>query len=111
MVWYEHMVLGKGCESKVKKIRHRIAHRRAHAGVWLIVLPRYEHQVLEILPSTLMLQEHYPTKNLTVIGMAFTHKEAVKIAADLVASAFRTRGDTDVAAYLGEYNDREMVRP
>ncbi|MCD8300949.1 MAG: hypothetical protein LUC41_07255 [Clostridiales bacterium] len=110
MVWYGHMVLGRGLASKEKMIRYRISHRKAHVGVWLVILPRFEHQVLEIIPSTLLLQENYPLDDLTVIGMALTRKEAVDIAAELAAAAVIKRGDADVAAYLGSTHEREMSR-
>ncbi len=108
MVWYDHMILGRGCGHKENLIRHRITHRKPHVGVWLITLPTASHLVLEIVPSTVLLQKSYPTDGLTVIGMALTKNDAIGLAADLVAASIRERGDADIAAYLGRYKDWEM---
>lgn len=103
MIWYDHMFLGKKCRTRANRLKYRISHRMAHQGVFLIVLPRSEHAVLEIIPSVLLMQENYPTKDLKVVGMASTRNEALSLVEQIVGEMYRTRKDFDASAFMQQY--------
>jgi len=107
MIWYDHMFLGTGCQSKLKMLKHRISRQAPHAGVYLITLPTQEDTVLEIIPSALLLQEHYPTEDLRIVGMAFTRTEALCLIEKILSESFRTRGDVDIEAFMKDYNKNQ----
>ncbi len=104
MIWYDPLFVGAGCQSQFKSLRRRIAHRAVHRGVYLITLPTQEGMVLEIIPSAL-LQEHYPEKDLRIIGMASTRGEALSLVEQIIRDTFLVHGDTDVEAYLRSFGD------
>ncbi len=100
MIWYEHLFLGTGCQSKQRMLRRRITGRKPHPNVFLITLPVAEHRVLEIVPSALLLQKTYPADHLRIVGMAFTRLEALALTQRIIAESFRFRGDADIEAFL-----------
>ncbi len=108
MIWYDPLFLGTGCQSKQKTLKRRISGRRAHTPVYLITLPTQSRLVLEIIPSTLLLQEHYPAGGLQIIGMAFTRSEALRIVERVISDSFKTRGDADIEAYMSDCGSRRQ---
>ncbi len=76
--------------------------------VYLITLPTQNPLVLEIIPSALLLQKNYPAGNLCIIGMAFTHGEALRIAERIISESFKTRGDADIEAYMSDCGSRRQ---
>ncbi len=83
-------------------LKRRITEKKPHVCVFLITLPTAEHRVLEVFPSTLLLQEAYPSEDLRIIGMAFSRIEALLLTKQIIAESYRTRGDVDIEAYLKE---------
>ncbi len=110
MTWYDDLFLGPECRPRYKTIQYRIDHRMAHPGVYLVTLPTREGEVLEIIPSAQLLQKAYPTEDLFIIGMAFTHDDAVALIERIIAETFDMRGDVDVAAYLCERADKRGAK-
>ncbi len=106
MVWYDPMFLGTGCQSKLNMLKRRISRREVHTGVFLITLPTCDGRVLEIIPSALLVQDHYPADNLRIIGMAFSRNEAIGIAQEIISECYRECGKIDVEAYMDSYSGR-----
>lgn len=108
MVWYDHMYLGKGCSfrGKAVRIKNQITQRRKHSPVWLITLGQSEYTILEMVPSTLLLQKNYPAEELVIIGMADTKKEAMLLVEQIVREVYESCGNCDVAAFMNE--NKEM---
>ncbi len=106
MVWYDSMFLGTGCQSKFKMLKRRISHRAMHPPVYLITLPTGDHRVLEIIPSSQLLQKNYPTDDLRIIGMTYTRGEALGFVEKIISESFRKRGDAEIEAYLREFGNR-----
>ncbi|MCD7920930.1 MAG: hypothetical protein LUE14_02440 [Clostridiales bacterium] len=102
MIWNDPFYLGKNCTKNYKKLKYRISNRMVHPGVYLLTFPRSGQGILEIIPSLILLQEHYPTDDLTIVGMGATRREAISIVEQIVSETVRARGDADVAAYMSE---------
>ncbi len=102
MIWNDPFYLGKNCSKKYKMLQYRITNRMVHPGVYLLTFPRSGQGILEIIPSLLLLQEHYPTDDLTIVGMGATRGEAISIAEQIVTETVSARGDADIAAYMSQ---------
>jgi len=100
MIWNDPFYLGKNCSKKYKMLKYRISNRMVHPGVYLLTFPQGEQGILEIIPSLLLLQEHYPTDSLRIVGMGATKKEAISIAEQIVSETVSARGDADITAYM-----------
>lgn len=100
MFWYDNLYLGKKCLRQAGRLKYKIANRIPHRAVYLIVLPQSEHSVLEMIPSTALLQEAYPRENLRVIGMGASRGEALELIRQIIDEVYRQQGDFDVAAFM-----------
>ena len=104
MIWYEHLFLGKKCRKNFGRLKHKITNGQAHSGVYLIVLPKNEHALLEIIPSMLLVQEYYPAKDLRIVGAAATRREAFSLVEKILGNVYKSRGNVnEIASYLEQY--------
>lgn len=100
MVWYENLYIGKKCAYKINRLKFKIVHRQIHPTVYLIVLPQQEHTLLEIVPSTLLMQRAYPSDDMRVIAIASDRQEALQMTAEILELVYKEQHDFDVASYL-----------
>lgn len=100
MFWYDNLYLGKKCLRQVNRLKYKIVNRIPHRAVYLIVLPQNEHAVLEMIPSTSLLQEMYPRESLQVIGMGANRSEALELIRQIIDEVYQQQGNFDVAAYM-----------
>ena len=98
--WYRSLYLGEkaGMQKNIWKKLQGGLHSRLH----LLVLPSNEANLLDILPQSVLMQEHYKRFPLYVVGAAWTKDEAMELAGKIITEVYGATGKTDVAAYLGD---------
>lgn len=100
MFWYDELYLGKKCLHRANRLKYKITNRIPHQQVYLIVLPQSNHTVLEMIPSSLLLQESYPAEDMRVIGMGASRAEAMELIRQIIDEVYRLQGNFDVSAYM-----------
>ena len=100
MKWYTDLYLGKSIAPRYRMLQYKISHRLIHPTVYLIALVQREGRLLEIIPSTCLLQPVYPQENLYILGMAGSRQEAVNLTCEILEAVFKERGNFDLRAWL-----------
>lgn len=76
--------------------------RKFQPGMHLITLASQPGNLLDIIPAYVLLQKHYPTENLSVVGLAGSRKEALSLVQTIIENVYQATGSFDVAAYMEE---------
>ena len=106
MFWYDNKYKGKSCLYKVNRIKYKISNRIDHPTVYLITLAQNGHGVLEMIPSTLLLQRAYPSEDLRIVGMGGSRRESLELMRQIIEEVYRQQHDFDVAAFMESGNSR-----
>lgn len=107
MVWHDNMYLGKNCIRKANRLKYKISNRIPHPTTYLVTLPASPHAVLEMIPSTVLMQERYPRENLTVVGMGASRGEGMELISRIIQDVYAKQHDFDVTGYLNTLSEKD----
>ncbi len=97
MEWYHKLYVSDSIAGKnVNRIK------RKTVSVYVITFSSNRENLLDIIPSWVLMQKAYPKKNLTVIGLAKGHEEALLLVKQIVEETYRNTGSVDIRSYLNE---------
>lgn len=97
--WFQPLHVKKLSGKKAEKIIRRISQNHFEKDAWLIVLPFGEHNLFDIYPAYVFLQEGFPCYRADVIGLAKSRGQAVELAAELVQEVYQATGGFDTRTY------------
>ena len=100
MKWYTDLYLGKSITRRYRMLQYKITHKKIHPTAYLITLAQKDGRILEIIPSTCLLQRVWPDNNLFILGMAGSRKEAIDLAGEILIEVYREHGDFDLRSWL-----------
>ena len=100
MHWYENLVLGASVKGRCAMLKYRISNRMIHPSVYLLAWSGAEGALFEIIPSSCLLQQGYPSRQLHILGIAGYRKEALDLTETVIREVYHARGDFDVRSYM-----------
>lgn len=100
MYWHDTLYLGKSCIRRLNRLKYKITNRELHPTMYLIALPANPRAVLELIPSTMLMQKAYPRDGLYIIGMGSSRSEGIDLMQRIIEDVYRERQDFNVAEYL-----------
>ena len=99
--YHRKIYLGDGIsESKLDKIKKKLAEKPLFCSAYLIVLSRNPSDQLEIISAKQLVQSYYEKYPVYVIGIASDYDEAVAIVEQIVQECLQIRGDCALKEYL-----------
>ena len=103
MEWYHKLYVSDSIAGKnVNRINLKINQNAGTVSVYVITFSSNRENLLDIIPSWVLMQKAYPKKNLTVIGLAKGHEEALLLVKQIVEETYRNTGSVDIRSYLNE---------
>ena len=111
MIWYKYLYADEAIILKKEKVKWKIRHNAGQIDMYVIVLSRNESDLLEIIPTTLLMQKSYPKKELFVVGVAKGHDKACELACGIIMEVYNKTGGFQVKDYLirRQYAKSEQV--
>lgn len=100
MKWHENLYTGESVRKKYKKVKWKIMHHAGQLRVYVISLASGRDNLLDIIPSWELLQKHYPSRDLYVVGLAGSYDEALELAGHIVSDVYRKTGGFDVKGFI-----------
>lgn len=100
MKWYKNLYVGESIEHKKKKIIWKIKHNAGLLHTYIITFASNSDNLLDIIPSTDLMQKAYPKKDLLVIGLAGDYDEALELVRRIVNETYTETGSVNVYDYL-----------
>ena len=99
LTWREDYYVGEGIKD-AQKTKKRIDTGRIAVGVYLITLSENPGNLLEIIPSYMLIQKSYYIRCPEIIGMAKGKDEAIDLAVDIVKNIYGETGAFQVKDYF-----------
>ena len=100
MKWYKNLYVGESIEHKKKKVIWKIKHSAGMLHTYVITFPSNPYNLLDIIPTTDLMQKAYPKDKLMVIGIAGDYDEALELTRQIVDETYNETGRVDVYNYL-----------
>lgn len=100
MKWYKNLYVGESIEHKKKKVIWKIKHNAGMLHTYVITFPSNPDNLLDIIPTTDLMQKAYPKDKLMVIGIAGDYDEALELTRQIVDETYHETGRVDVHNYL-----------
>ena len=97
--WREDYYVGGGIKD-AEKTKKRIDAGKVALGVYLVTLSENPGNLLEIIPSYMLIQKSYYAKCPEIIGMAKGKDEATDLAVDIVKNIYGETGAFQVKEYF-----------
>ena len=95
----EDYYVGEGIKD-AEKTKKRIDAGKVALGVYLVTLSENPGNLLEIIPSYMLIQKSYYAKCPEIIGMAKGKDEATDLAVDIVKNIYGETGAFQVKEYF-----------
>ncbi len=99
---------GEGTLSLAPEFRWKIKYGGQMKGVFLVTLPRYGNDLLEIYSFEMLKKKYYRLYPPVIVGVAKGYDGAVLLAADIVEKTYLTRGDFDVRSYIRQEREADL---
>ena len=100
MKWYKNLYVGESIEHKQKKIIWKIKHNAGLLNTYVIAFASNNQNILDIIPTTNLMQKAYPQKELMIIGIAGSYEEALELTRRIIDDTYTNTGKVDVYNYL-----------
>ena len=97
--WREDYYVGEGMKA-AEKTKKRIAAGKVALGVYLVTLSENPGNLLEIIPSYMLIQKSYYAKCPEILAMVMCKDEATDLAVDIVKNIFGETGAFQVKEYF-----------
>ena len=100
MEFYRRLFFGPQIKKRRKEILWKLKHGKPLHGIYLIVLPSNEQNLLDILPANLLLQPYYKRQKLFVAGVGKGRDETLELLRAFVERIYAETGDVKIADYI-----------
>ena len=100
MEFYRRLFFGPQIKKRRKEILWKLKHGKPLHGIYLILLPSNEQNLLDILPANLLLQPYYKRQRLFVIGVGKGREETLELLRAFVERIYAETGDVKIADYI-----------
>ncbi|MEG1292355.1 MAG: hypothetical protein RSD28_08680 [Lachnospiraceae bacterium] len=109
MNWYKDFYAGESITAQKDKIKWKILHHAGQLNIFVIAVGSNPAALLEIIPSSQLLQKYYPHEELLVIGIEKGYDNAMKLAGSIVMELYQKTGEFQVREYFQE-KQKENLR-
>ncbi len=99
------MYFGESAGEKREKLLRRIRREKYDPNLYLLALPLWDNNQLEIYPALTFKQPFFKEADLRIVGIALGREEATALAQTIVGDAYANTGGTDLRAYFQKDDD------
>lgn len=100
MKYYKHLYISEDLKKKKDKIIRKLEQNKLQLNIQLIILPKSNHNQLEIINSQILLQPSYPKKDLFVVGIVSSHDDALEFVENIAREVYESTDNADIRNYI-----------
>ena len=100
LTWHVHLYVGEKAKKQVRRTMGLINRKKPTPGVYLLTLPHNRKNVMEIVSTSVLLQEPAHMRCPQVIGIARGREEAFALMQRIIKDTYANTGNFQVEAYL-----------
>lgn len=92
--------MSEEAKKKRYKIVWKVKHKAGLLNTYLITVPRYKNNQLEIIESSELLQKHYNYTTTYVVGIAIGYEQALELVEKIVSDVLEQTGNVQIREYF-----------
>lgn len=103
MIWYKKFYVDDsfaGNKDEQKKIVRELEEDMKASNIFVVALPKNDHDTLEILPSKMLRMSWFNKDEVVVVGFARGEDQAVKVVQKIIEDCYNKRKDFDVREFV-----------
>lgn len=100
MNFYKHLYISEDLKKKKNKIIRKLEQNKLQLNIQLIVLPKSNHNQLEIINSQILLQPSYPKSDLFVVAIISSYEEALEFVENIARKVYESTVEVDIRNYI-----------
>lgn len=100
MKYYKYLYISEDLKKKKNNIIQKLEQNKLQLNIQLILLPKSNHNQLEIVDSKILLQPSYPKKDVFVVGIVSSYEEALGYVENIVREVYESTGKADIRNYI-----------
>ena len=98
--WYRKLYMGENARKKRYKIVWKVKHKAGIPGIYLITVPMFGNNQLEIVNSSELLQKHYNHTTTCIVGIAAGYEEALRLVERIVSEVLAETNNVNLRQYF-----------
>lgn len=98
--WYKKLYISESAKKKRSKIVWKVKHKAGLLNTYLITVPLFGNNQLEIVNSSELLQKHYNYTTTCIVGIAVGYEEALKLVEQIVADVLAETENVSIRDYF-----------
>ena len=100
MKYYSNLYVSERLKKKKDKVIARLERRKIQPDLHVILLPKCDHNQLEIVNAVYLLQPGYPREDRMVVGIAKGFDEAAELIEKISREVYDATGDLKIRDYI-----------
>lgn len=100
MIWCKKFYCGESAEADAEKIIKSIKRKKPIANSYVITLPVYGNNLLDIFEAKDIFKPFNGTKDCVIVGIAMGKEEAMLLSGSIIDEVYKATGGFAVADYL-----------
>ena len=109
MEFYNNLYVSESLENKKKSIIRQIKHKKARPGIYIIALPRTNHNQLELYSASMLKQNTFDRDDLFIVGIADGHYDAIELVRDIYEDILLDSEDNDIRRFIESHRQKGGV--
>lgn len=98
--WYKKLYISESAKKKHSKIVWKVKHKAGLLNTYLITVPLFGNNQLEIVNSSELLQKHYNYTTTCIVGIAVGYEEALKLVEQIVSDVLAETENVSIRDYF-----------
>lgn len=101
MKWYRNLYIGESIDKTIDEIISDVETKKDVRKKYLITFPANENNMLDIITADMGIIITW--REVHVIGVAGSKKEAVELTSQIISEAYNSRGDLNLEEYFNDF--------
>ncbi len=98
--WYKKLYISESAKKQRYKIVWKVKHKAGLLGTYLITVPLFGNNQLEIINSSELLQTHYNYTTTCIVGIAVGYEEALELVEQIVSDVLTETENVNLREYF-----------
>ena len=100
MRWYNYLYMGEKATKNSDAIIDSIKNGKLQLNKYVLALPFNDSDMLDIYPSTILVQKHYMKSDIVIVGIAEGMEEAKDLVQEVIMECYIETGDFKLKEYI-----------
>ncbi|MCR5835939.1 MAG: hypothetical protein K6G88_05510 [Lachnospiraceae bacterium] len=102
MRWYNYLYVGEKAKKTSEDIIEKINAGKMQVNKFALALPFNDSDILDIIPTIVLMQKRYLDSDLVIVGIADGKSEAMDLMQDIIMECYNNTKGFDLKSYIFE---------